>query len=170
MDRLKGMKRKGSTTISRVAKHEIPKQRVAARLRRMGLKVQLVTPNLAHDLLVEDQLRVALRVAFPGKRQHRVTVAGRSYRYRYDSWHFNFHHHGQMRVRYTDFFVCIAVSAGGTSRSEVFVIPWEGVRGKTFSLHAGRRRYAGQYARYRDAWQSIQDASRREGDRLAAVA
>jgi hypothetical protein len=156
--------------MNRLAKHEFPKQRVAARLRRMGLTVRSGNPNLGYDLLVDGRLRISLRVAFPSKRRHCVTVAGRSYQYRYDSWHFNFHHHGVMHQRYTDFFVCTAVAAGGTARSEVFVIPWERIRGKTFSLHAGRRRYAGQYAPYRSLWQAVGDATRQETSRLRAVA
>ena len=157
--------------MNRLAKHDLPKQRVAARLRRLGLSVRSANPNLGYDLLVDDHIRVSLRVAFPSKRRHRVTVAGRSYTYRYHSWHFNFHHHGEMRDRYTDFFVCVAVPpAARAARPETFVIPWERVRGKTFSLHAGRRRYAGQYARYRDAWGHAVDLSRRETHRLRAVA
>jgi hypothetical protein len=156
--------------MNRVAKHELPKQRVAARLRRMGLTVRTVNPNLGYDLLVEDHLRVSLRVAFPSKRRHCVTAAGRVYQYRYDSWHFNFHHHGEMRKRHTDFFLCIVVAAGRVARFEVYVIPWDGIRGKTFSLHAGRRAYAGQYARYREMWQPVCDAARRELPRLRAVA
>jgi hypothetical protein len=156
--------------MNRLAKHDLPKQRVAARLRRLGLTVRSGNPNLGYDLVVDDHVRVSLRVAFPSRRRHRVTVAGRSYTYRYHSWHFNFHHHGEMGDRYTDFFVCVAVPARGATRTETFVIPWDRIKGKTFSLHAGRRRYAGQYARFRDAWPLVVDASRRDVHRLRAVA
>ena len=156
--------------MNRIAKHELPKQRVATRLRRLGLAVRSGNPNLGHDLLVDGHIRISLRVAFPSKRRHRVTVAGRSYSYRYHSWHFNFHHHGEMRDRYADFIVCIAVPGPRGARGEIFVIPWEHVAGKTFSLHAGRRRYAGQYANFRDAWHLVSEAARREGHRLPAVA
>jgi hypothetical protein len=157
--------------MNRIAKHELPKQRVAARVRRLGLAVRSVNSSLGHDLLVDDHLRVSLRVAFPSIRHHRVRVGGREYRYRYPSWHFNFHHHGEMKDRYADFFVCVAVPPASASRAaEIFVIPWEGLRGKTFSLHAGRRRYAGQYARYRDGWAQLVETVRREATGLRAVA
>jgi hypothetical protein len=66
-------------------------------------------------------------------RRHRVKVGGRTYQYRYRTWHFNFHHHGKMDERYTDFFVCIGLKPGN-AHGEVFVIPWEKASGKTFSL------------------------------------
>ena len=136
----------------------------------MGLAVRCGNPALGHDLLVDGHIRVSLRVAFPSKRRHVVTVAGRSYQYRYHSWHFNFHHHGEMRERYADFLVCIAVPTHRSARGEIFVIPWEHVAGKTFSLHAGRRAYAGQYARFRDAWSLVSDAARRASHEWPAVA
>lgn len=142
--------------VNRVHKHDLPKQRVAARLRRMGATVHAASASNSYDLVVNDELRVTLRVAYPGLRRHRVTVAGRSYRYRYRTWHFNFHHHGRFAERYTDFFVCIAVNPNG--RDEVFIIPWEEVTGKTFSLHGGRGRYKGRYAPFRDGWQRILDS------------
>ncbi len=156
--------------MNRVAKHELPKQRVAARLRRLGLPVRSANPALAYDLIVDGGIRITLRVAFPSKRRHRVTVAGRSYTYLYHAWHFNFHHHGEMNERYTDFFVCLAVPPGPDGRLMVFVIPWEHVRGKTFSLHAARRPYAGQYAPHREAWQLVSEAARRNAGRLRDVA
>ena len=156
------------SSMNRVTKHEYPKQRVAARLRRLGLTVSAADPNLGYDMVVDGHVRVTLRVAFPSMRQHRVTVQGRQYRYRYQSWHFNFHHHGEMRERYTDVFVCIAMPARGRSNAETFILPWGEIRGKTFSLHAGRRRYAGQYAPMRDQWQLIEDAAHRA--ELRAVA
>ena len=141
--------------VNRLAKHDLPKRRVAARLRRMGLSVRPFSSAAGYDLLVNGTTRVTLRVAFPGMRRHRVTVAGRRYQYRYQTWHFNFHHHGQLRDRYTDFFVCFGARPGDTGKDEVFVIPWDAVSGKTFSLHGGRRRYNGRYAPYRDGWSMI---------------
>jgi hypothetical protein len=142
-------------TMNRLDKHDLPKRRIAARLRRMGLTVRTVSSAHGYDLLVNDDLRVTLRVAFPGLRRHRVTVAGRTYQYRYRTWHFNFHHHGKLKERYTDFFICLGVSPGQRGKGETFVIPWEKVTGKTFSLHGGRGPYGGRYAPYRDAWQLI---------------
>ncbi len=141
--------------MNRLAKHDLPKRRVAARLRRLGLAVQLAPSSTGYDLLVNGTTRVTLRVAFPGLRRHRVTVAGRRYQYRYRTWHFNFHHHGRLQERYTDFFVCLGVNPDDRGKAEIFVIPWEEVTGKTFSLHGGRTRYKGRYARFREAWHLI---------------
>ena len=147
--------------MNRLDKHDLHKRRVAARLRRMGLKVRAVSSAKPYDLLVNDEHRVTLRVAFPGLRRHRVTVAGRTYQYRYRTWHFNFHHHGKLKDRYTDFFVCLGINPGQRSKSDTFVIPWEKVTGKTFSLHGGRGPYGGRYAAYRDAWNVLSAHSHR---------
>lgn len=145
--------------MNRVKKHLLPKRRVAERLRRMGFSVQSVLATHGYDLLVNDRVRVALRVAFPRVRKHHVTVRGRHYTYRYRSWHFNFHHHGKFGKRYTDVFVCLAMEPQRPSREEVFVLPWEAVSGKTFSLHAAHQRYNGQYAQYRNRWSVIANAA-----------
>jgi hypothetical protein len=121
----------------------------------MGLTVQPFSSASGYDLLVNGTTRITLRVAFPGMRRHRVTVAGRRYQYRYRTWHFNFHHHGRLGEQYTDFFICVGEPAAGEKKAELFVIPWEAVTGKTFSLHGGRRQYKGRYAPYRDAWAAI---------------
>ena len=147
--------------MNRTDKHELPKRRVADRLRRLGLNVQTASSSLGYDLLVNEEVRVTLRVAFPSMRRHRVTVAGKSYQYRYRTWHFNFHQHGKLDARYTDFFVCIAVNPRQPSTDDVFVIPWEQVTGKTFSLHGGRGPYGGRYATTRQAWDAIASAARR---------
>lgn len=147
--------------VNRVHKHDLPKQRVAARLRRLGATVHAASAADPYDLIVNGDTRVTLRVAYPGLRRHRVTVGGRSYRYRYRTWHFNFHHHGRFSERYTDVFVCIAVNPDG--RGQTFVIPWEKVSGKTFSLHGGRGTYNGRYAPFRDAWDSVLESAKRGG-------
>jgi hypothetical protein len=144
--------------MNRVKKHLLPKRRIAERLRRTGFRVQSVPATHGYDLLVNERVRVALRVAFPRMRRHHVTVRGRHYTYRYRSWHFNFHHHGKLGRRYTDAFVCLAMEPRRPSREEVFVIPWEAVSGKTFSLHAAQRRYSGQYAQYVNRWSVIANA------------
>ena len=138
--------------MNRLDKHELPKRRIAARLRRMGLTVRSVSTATPYDLVVNGDQRITLRVAFPGLRRHRVTVAGRTYQYRYRTWHFNFHHHGKLKERYTDFFICLGINPGQRGKVDTFVIPWEKVTGKTFSLHGGRGPYGGRYAAYRDAW------------------
>jgi len=156
--------------MDRIQKHLLPKRRIAERLRRAGFMVGLMPATDSYDLLVNERVRVALRVAFPHSSIHHVTVADRHYTYRYRSWHFNFHHHGELGKRYADVVVCLAMEPGHSSREEVFVIPWEAVSGKTFSLHAGRRRYAGQYAKYVDRWQVITQAVAETPARLRKVA
>ena len=59
--------------------------------------------------------------------------------------------------------LCIAVNPRQPAREDTFVIPWEQVTGKTFSLHGGRGRYAGRYAPFRNHWEVIANAGRRAG-------
>jgi hypothetical protein len=123
----------------------------AARLRRMGLVVRGVPRTEGYDLLVNHGTRVALRVAFPGRYAHTVTVSGKRYAYDYRSWSFNFHRHGRWDREYCDVFVCIAKHRRKTD--EIFIIPATAVSGPTFSLHgAGTKPYRGRYARYRNRW------------------
>jgi hypothetical protein len=154
--------------MNRLDKHDLPKRRIAARLRRMGLTVKNVSSVNGFDLLINDSQRVTLRVAFPGLRRHRVTVAGRTYEYRYRTWHFNFHHHGRLKERYTDFFICLGVNPALRGKYDTFVIPWEKVTGKTFSLHGGRGLYGGRYAAYRDAWNLLSAPTRQSALRRVA--
>jgi hypothetical protein len=150
--------------VNRLDKHDLPKRRVAARLRRMGLSVRSVPSILGYDLLINGELKATLRVAFPSLRRHRVTVGNRQYSYRYKTWHFNFHHHGKLDTRYTDFFICLAVSERRGASRATFVIPWEHVTGKTFSLHGGQRGYDGRYAPFKENWHTILAATRGDGD------
>ncbi len=152
---------KGEMAINRIDKHERQKGMVAEHLRGLGLEVKESSGASSFDLLVNDHVRVTLRVAYPGMRRHRVTVGGRSYRYRYETWHFNFHHHGRLDERYTDFFVCIAKDQKAGGEDRIYVIPWASVSGKTFSLHSGRHSYRGRYAPFRDAWDVIAKAGAR---------
>jgi hypothetical protein len=156
--------------MDRVQKHLLPRRRIAERLRRAGFSVRSVSPSQGYDLLVNDHVRVALRVAFPRLRKHHVTVRDRRYTYRYRSWHFNFHHHGKFGRRYTDVFICLALEPKQPSKEEAFIIPWEAVSGKTFSLHAARRRYGGQYARYVNRWRVIDGAVAESQVKLRKVA
>ena len=149
--------------MNRLDKHELPKRRVAARIRRMGFAVRSAPSTTGYDLLINGDHRVTLRVAFPGMRRHRVTINGRTYQYRYRTWHFNFHHHGKLRDRYTDFFICVGLTPGQRGHAETFVIPWEKVTGKTFSLHGGRGPYGGRYAAYRDAWRLLATHAHQRG-------
>lgn len=156
--------------MDRVEKHLLPKRRVAHRLRRAGFRVRSMSPANGYDLLINERVRVALRVAFPRMRKHHVTVRNHHYTYRYRSWHFNFHHHGKFGKRYTDVFVCLAMEPRHPTREEVFVIPWDAVSGKTFSLHASKRRYGGQYARHLNRWSVITNAVAEAPSRLRKVA
>lgn len=159
--------------MNKVKKHLMPKRKVAERMRRMGFTVTLVPPSQGYDFLVDNRLRVALRVAFPRVRNHRVTSKGRQYSYKYRSWHFNFHRHGRIDRRYADVIICLGVPPPNEERERVFLIPWEVVSGKTFSLHAARSEYDGRYAPYRDRWSVIGDAldaSVGGSDRLRDVA
>jgi hypothetical protein len=159
--------------MNKVKKHLMPKRKVAERLRRMGFNVTLIPPSHGYDLLVNNRLRVALRVAYPRVRSHRVTSKGRRYEYKYRSWHFNFHRHGRIDRRYADVVVCLGVEPRQGEREKIFVIPWEVVSGKTFSLHAARCAYDGRYAPYRDNWEVIRaslDGSHDGTDGLRDVA
>jgi len=137
--------------MNRQSKHHLARQTVAAMLRRESLTVQDVPRTTGYDLLVNGEIRVALRVAFPGRYAHTVTVAGKRYAYNYRSWSFNFHRHGHWDRKYCDVFICIAKRRSGGD--EIFVIPASAVTGPTFSLHgAGNRPYRGRYAAYRNRW------------------
>jgi hypothetical protein len=136
--------------MNRQFKHQMARSAISGRLRRMGFEVQTVPRNGKYDLLVNRHQRVALRVAFPGRYAHTVTVNGRRYAYDYRSWNFNFHRHGRWERRYCDVFVCIAKNR--RAADEVFVIPASAVSGPTFSLHGAGKPYRGRYAPYRNRW------------------
>lgn len=137
--------------MNRQSKHSVARATIVARLKEMGLSVQEVPRTEGYDLMVNRYVRVALRVAFPGRYAHTVTVGGKRYQYNYRSWSFNFHRHGHWDRKYCDVFICIAKRRGDTD--EVFVIPASAISGPTFSLHgAGNRPYRGRYAPYRDRW------------------
>ena len=143
--------------MNRQHKHHKARLNIASRLTRMGLDVEDVPRTKGYDLLVNGGIRVALRVAFPGRYAHTVTVGGKRYTYNYRSWSFNFHRHGRWDRKYCDVFVCIAKRRSGTD--EIFVIPAAAISGPTFSLHgAGTKPYRGRYARYRDHWEIFTDS------------
>jgi hypothetical protein len=145
--------------MTRVQKHVFPKRRIAGRLRRAGFKIRMAPASASYDFLVNDRVRVALRVAFPRLRKHHVTARNQRYTYRYRSWHFNFHHHGQFGRRYADVVICLAMEPKHPRREQVFVIPWSSVSGKTFSLHSARHEYSGRYAPYRNRWEVINEVA-----------
>ncbi len=136
--------------MTRQHKHQMARAQIAARLRDMGFSVEEVPRAQKYDMLVNDRIRVALRVAFPGTYAHTVTVNGRKYQYDYKSWNFNFHRHGRWEGRYCDVFLCIAKQR--RMEDEIFVIPAEAVTGPTFSLHGAGKPYRGRYAVYRNAF------------------
>ena len=145
----------GLVCMNRQVKHQAARTAVASRLRRMGFFVEEAPRNGKFDLLINGELRVALRVAFPGRYAHTVTVNGRRYAYDYRSWNFNFHRHGRWEQKYCDIFVCIAKHR--RVADEVFVIPATAVSGPTFSLHGAGKAYRGRYAAYRNRWTMFSD-------------
>jgi len=136
--------------MNRQFKHQTARAAIAARLRRQGFGVEEVTRNGKFDMLVNGHVRVALRVAFPGRYAHTVTVNGRRYAYDYKSWNFNFHRHGRWDEKYCDVFVCVAKNR--RAADEIFVIPAAAVTGPTFSLHGAGKPYRGRYNMYRNRW------------------
>jgi len=136
--------------MNRQFKHQMARAAIAARLRRLGFVVEEVSRNGKYDMLVNEHIRVALRVAFPGRYAHTVTVNGRRYAYDYKSWNSNFHRHGRWDEKYCDVFVCVAKNR--RAADEIFVIPALAVTGPTFSLHGAGKPYRGRYNVYRNRW------------------
>ena len=136
--------------MNRQVKHQAARTAVANRLRRMGFGVEEAPRNGKFDLVVNGGVRVALRVAFPGRYAHTVKVNGRRYAYDYRSWNFNFHRHGRWERKYCDIFVCVAKRR--RTSDETFVIPASAITGPTFSLHGAGKAYRGRYAAYRNRW------------------
>ncbi|MCK6556500.1 hypothetical protein L6Q96_18265 [Candidatus Binatia bacterium] len=152
--------------MNRQHKHQAARNAVSLRLRRMGFEVKDVPRNGKFDLLVNGYIRVALRVAFPGRYAHTVTVNGRRYAYDYRSWNFNFHRHGHWERKYCDVFVCVAKRR--RTEDEIFVIPATAVTGPTFSLHGAGKPYRGRYAQYRNAWRVFYETPRETEPRKVA--
>lgn len=148
--------------MNRIKKHELPKRRVAAKLRRLVSEVKAQPPGSGFDFLLNGNMRVALKVALPHRTTHRVVSRGRRYTYRYRTWHFNFHRHGRMDRRYADFILCVAHNSRRNKADDVFVIPWEAISGKTFALHDSRtKEYVGRYSCYRNTWSLIGESANR---------
>ncbi len=144
--------------MNRHHKHDVARNAIVTRLRRLGFDVADAARNSKYDLLVTGDIRVALRVAFPGKYAHTVTVNGQRYVYNYTSWNFNFHRHGRWEDRYCDVFVCIVKQR--RAADEIFVIPAAAISGPTFSLHDSDKPYRGRYAEYRNRWGVFTQRSR----------
>jgi hypothetical protein len=144
--------------MTRQHKHQLARSAIAAKLRSMGMEVQEVARNRKFDMIVNGRIRVALRVAFPGRYAHSVTVNGRRYEYDYKSWNFNFHRHGRWQRRYCDVFLCVAKDR--RFADEIFVIPATEVTGPTFSLHGAGKPYRGRYAVYRNKWSILANPER----------
>jgi hypothetical protein len=139
--------------------HEIPKARVLARLREMGLPVTESNSTSRYDFLLNGRVRVALRTAFPSSYRRRVRLRRRRYSYVYRAWNFNFHHRGRIEEQYCDFFICVPLGMGKSlDLSTAYIIPWDARSGKTFYLPDSQHAYAGKYAEYRDAWHQLHDS------------
>ncbi len=143
--------------MNRQAKHLEARAAVAEQLRRTGLRVEVAGRDSRYDLLVEGRVRVALRVAYPGRYTHRVTASGKQYAYDYETWNFNFHRHGRWDRGCCDVFVCLARQRNGGD--EAFIIPSSQVSGPTFSLHGASQGYRGRYAAFRNRWSVIAEAA-----------
>lgn len=142
--------------MNRVEIHEVPKQEVVSYLTRLGHEVTTAPPQSRFDFIIDGEVRLALRVAYPSSSRRRVHVGGRHYNYVYRAWNFNFHHRGKVGERYSDYFACVPlVPQQKLDLSQAFVIPWEAISGKTFYLPDSRRSYAGKFATYRNAWDQI---------------
>jgi len=139
--------------------HNIPKTRVLARLREMKLPVAESNSPSRYDFLLNGEIRVALRTAFPSSYRRRVRLQRRRYSYVYRAWNFNFHHRGRIEEQYCDFFVCVPLGTGKSlDLRAAYIIPWDARSGKTFYLPDSQRPYSGKYAEYRDAWHQLGDS------------
>ena len=142
--------------MNRVAIHEVPKQEVAGFIASLGHRADPAPPQSRYDFLIDGQIRLALRVAYPSSSRRQVQIGGRRYNYVYRAWNFNFHHRGKVGEQYSDFFACIPlVQNQEIDLHETFIIPWEAISGKTFYLPDSRRAYAGKFAHYRNAWRQL---------------
>jgi len=140
--------------------HDIPKVRVRAKLRTLGLTVEAANPLARFDFLVNGNLRIALRTAFPSSYKREVRLRDRVYRYVYRAWNFNFHHRGKIDEQYCDFFVCMPLDDRRVDVSRAYVLPWEARTGKTFYLPDSQREYSGKYAAYLNAWAQIAERAK----------
>ena len=82
----------------RSAVHQSAVYSVMRRLRRRGHRVQRIPHDAGgYSILVDDQIRVAVRGARVVMRRHRVTFNGKQYHYRYRVHAWGFHAHGVRR-------------------------------------------------------------------------
>lgn len=157
--------------MDRPAIHDLPKREIARQLRSMGVSADEAGATERYDFLIDGRIRIAVRVAFPSSSRRKVKLARRSYSYVYRAWNFNFHHRGVMRERYADFFVCVPLGTGkAMSMEDAFILPWEGLTGKTFYLPESRRPYRGKFKVYRGAWNLIAEAVREQEPRVEEAA
>ena len=155
------------TVQSKTKTHRTRIQRVARRLRNMGLHVKMAHAKKPFDLYVRRRGRendptvtVAVRVAYIHQRRQHVAVKSHDYWYDRRMWEFNFHRRGEVEEQYTDVFICHAANGMCDNRDvAVFVIPWEAIKGrKTFSMLDGEREYSGRFAFYLGRWDLVQEA------------
>lgn len=134
------------------ADHAAAVRRVAATLRRKGAIVQ-VQPAGSHVSLIVDGAFVGVRVASVCTLPHAVTVRGKRYTYTYDRLIWNLHTHGR---RCGDVVAWVLVGP-----AQVYIVPAHAVRGKTVTLHLGRKRSRAAVMAYRDEWGVLVPAGRR---------
>src|SRR5262245_34481500 len=111
--------------------HDLPKARVRAKLRNLGLAVENVGALQRYDFLISGRIRVALRTAFPSSYRRNVRMRKQTYSYVYRAWNFNFHHRGKITERYCDYFICVPMGRRRLSLDTAYIIPWEARTGKT---------------------------------------
>ena len=85
-------------TINRVAIHDVPKQEVVAHVLSLGHTVEAAAPQERYDYVVDEKVRLALRVAYPSSSRRRV-------------------HGPRLRLRSTETQRCTASSSTRTARS-----------------------------------------------------
>ena len=156
----------GLVCMNRQVKHQTARTAVASRLRRMGISVEEAPRNGKFDLLLNGELRVALRVAFPGRYAHTVKVNGRRYAYDYQSWNFNFHRHGRWERKYCDVFVCVAKHR--RTADETFIIPAERDHRSDVQLARRRQGLPRSLRRVSQPLEYLRDAARRHRVALAS--
>lgn len=132
--------------------HATAVRRVAATLRRKGALVRIQPASSAVSLIVDGTF-VGVRVATPHRLPHTVTVRGKRYRYTYTRLIWNLHTHAR---RCEGVAVWVLVAPG-----RVYVVPAHAVRGKTVTLHLGRKRSRAAVVAYRDEWGVLVPEGRR---------
>lgn len=142
----------------REALHQRARRMVLAELVNAKLETKQMPRGSAYDFLVNGVVRLAVRGANLHYRGQIATAPnGKRYRYKYQIWLFNFHHHGRLAEPYADFVCCVKFEK--KSGKNIFVIPWGAITSATFSHRRPIRRktYHGQFAPYLNLWDPVSE-------------